>query len=165
MIYYSRHNFSARRGASIHNFDLVYPQREKRAWDFIVTAHQPVTSAFAKLSRRSPTRSPDRSRSRGNHCSRDQSQKTVRGNAPSRAEVRATVADPLSGPNEIDFTGCSRLFERLWLRTPLGAFAMRRRAPARAEPLERAALQMQCLPSQRKALRPGKLPRRSQAEQ
>ncbi len=37
MIYYSRCNFSAPRGASIHCFDLVYPQREKRAWDFIVT--------------------------------------------------------------------------------------------------------------------------------
>jgi hypothetical protein len=35
MIYYSRCNLP--RGASIHCFDLVYPQREKRAWDFIVT--------------------------------------------------------------------------------------------------------------------------------
>ena len=37
MIYYSRCNFSAPRGASIHCFDLVYPQREKRAWDAMVT--------------------------------------------------------------------------------------------------------------------------------
>jgi hypothetical protein len=36
MIYYSRCNFSER-GRSIHCFDLVYPQREKRAWDDIVT--------------------------------------------------------------------------------------------------------------------------------
>jgi hypothetical protein len=36
-IYYSRCNFSRVRGPSIHCFDLVYPQREKRAWDPIVT--------------------------------------------------------------------------------------------------------------------------------
>jgi hypothetical protein len=37
VIYYSRCNFSALRGATIHCFDLVYPQPEKRAWDAIVT--------------------------------------------------------------------------------------------------------------------------------
>jgi hypothetical protein len=37
MIYYSRCNFSTLRGATIHCFDLVYPQSEKRAWDAIVT--------------------------------------------------------------------------------------------------------------------------------
>jgi hypothetical protein len=37
MIYYSRCNFSTQRGATIHCFDLVYPQSEKRAWDAIVT--------------------------------------------------------------------------------------------------------------------------------
>jgi hypothetical protein len=37
MIYYSRCNFSALRRATIHCFDLVYPQPEKRAWDAIVT--------------------------------------------------------------------------------------------------------------------------------
>ena len=36
-IYYSRCNFSYRQAAAIHCFDLVYPQREKRAWDAIVT--------------------------------------------------------------------------------------------------------------------------------
>jgi hypothetical protein len=33
-IYYSRCNFS---GGAIHCFDLVYPRREKRAWDAVVT--------------------------------------------------------------------------------------------------------------------------------
>jgi hypothetical protein len=33
-IYYSRCNFSH---SAIHCFDLVYPEREKRAWDAIVT--------------------------------------------------------------------------------------------------------------------------------
>ena len=37
MVYYSRCNFSQRRGPSIHCFDLVYPEGEKRAWDEIVT--------------------------------------------------------------------------------------------------------------------------------
>jgi hypothetical protein len=37
MIYYSRCNFSVLRGGTIHCFDLVYPQSEKRAWDAIVT--------------------------------------------------------------------------------------------------------------------------------
>ena len=36
-IYYSRCNFTYTRPADIHCFDLVYPQREKRAWDDIVT--------------------------------------------------------------------------------------------------------------------------------
>jgi hypothetical protein len=36
-IYYSRCNFSEFHGQNIHCFDLVYPQREKRAWDGIVT--------------------------------------------------------------------------------------------------------------------------------
>jgi len=36
-IYYSRCNFSELRGGTIHCFDLVYPQSEKRAWDAIVT--------------------------------------------------------------------------------------------------------------------------------
>ena len=36
-IYYSRCNFSGLHGQSIHCFDLVYPRREKRAWDGIVT--------------------------------------------------------------------------------------------------------------------------------
>ena len=36
-IYYSRCNFSPLRGATIHCFDLVYPEPEKRAWDAIVT--------------------------------------------------------------------------------------------------------------------------------
>jgi len=37
IIYYSRCNFSRRDGGTIHCFDLKYPQREKRAWDAIVT--------------------------------------------------------------------------------------------------------------------------------
>jgi hypothetical protein len=36
-IYYSRCNFSNRLGGAIHCFDMVYPEREKRAWDAIVT--------------------------------------------------------------------------------------------------------------------------------
>ena len=36
-IYYSRCNFSHSAGSSIHCFDLVYPQAEKRAWDPVVT--------------------------------------------------------------------------------------------------------------------------------
>jgi hypothetical protein len=36
-IYYSRCNFSRRDGGTIHCFDVKYPQREKRAWDAIVT--------------------------------------------------------------------------------------------------------------------------------
>jgi hypothetical protein len=36
-IYYSRCNFSGTSGGSIHCFDIVYPQREKQAWDSIVT--------------------------------------------------------------------------------------------------------------------------------
>jgi hypothetical protein len=36
-IYYSRCNFSHSAGGSIHCFDLVYPQAEKRAWDPVVT--------------------------------------------------------------------------------------------------------------------------------
>jgi hypothetical protein len=36
-IYYSRCNFSRSAGRSIHCFDLVYPQKEKRAWDPVVT--------------------------------------------------------------------------------------------------------------------------------
>jgi len=35
-IYYSRCNFSARH-STIHCFDLVYPQSEKKAWDPVVT--------------------------------------------------------------------------------------------------------------------------------
>ena len=35
-IFYSRCNFSARR-STIHCFDLVYPQTEKKAWDPVVT--------------------------------------------------------------------------------------------------------------------------------
>ena len=35
-IFYSRCNFSARR-STIHCFDLVYPQSEKKAWDPVVT--------------------------------------------------------------------------------------------------------------------------------
>jgi hypothetical protein len=34
---HSRCNFSEFHGQNIHCFDLVYPQREKRAWDGIVT--------------------------------------------------------------------------------------------------------------------------------
>jgi hypothetical protein len=37
LIYYSRCNFSRTSKASIHCFDLVYPQDEKRAWDPVVT--------------------------------------------------------------------------------------------------------------------------------
>lgn len=37
LIYYSRCNFSGREDGSIHCFDLVYPQAEKRAWDRVVT--------------------------------------------------------------------------------------------------------------------------------
>jgi hypothetical protein len=36
-IYYSRCNFSHAARSSIHCFDLVYPQAEKRDWDPIVT--------------------------------------------------------------------------------------------------------------------------------
>jgi hypothetical protein len=36
-IYYSRCNFSQSPAPSIHCFDLIYPEREKRAWDDIVT--------------------------------------------------------------------------------------------------------------------------------
>jgi hypothetical protein len=36
-VYYSRCNFSHRSGGAIHCFDLKYPEREKRAWDPIVT--------------------------------------------------------------------------------------------------------------------------------
>jgi hypothetical protein len=36
-VYYSRCNFTYRRAPGIHCFDLVYPEREKRAWDDIVT--------------------------------------------------------------------------------------------------------------------------------
>jgi len=36
-IYYSRCNFLRSARASIHCFDLVYPQDEKRAWDPVVT--------------------------------------------------------------------------------------------------------------------------------
>jgi hypothetical protein len=36
-IYYSRCNFSRSAGRSIHCFDLVYPQDEKRHWDPVVT--------------------------------------------------------------------------------------------------------------------------------
>jgi hypothetical protein len=36
-IYYSRCNFSRWARGSIHCFDLVYPQDEKRAWDPVVT--------------------------------------------------------------------------------------------------------------------------------
>jgi hypothetical protein len=37
VIYYSRCNFSSEMGGAVHCFDLVYPQREQRAWDPIVT--------------------------------------------------------------------------------------------------------------------------------
>jgi hypothetical protein len=37
LIYYSRCNFSSQMGGAVHCFDLVYPQREQRAWDPIVT--------------------------------------------------------------------------------------------------------------------------------
>jgi hypothetical protein len=36
-IYYSRCNFSGVNRGTIHCFDLVYPQNEKRAWDPLVT--------------------------------------------------------------------------------------------------------------------------------
>ena len=36
-IYYSRCNFSHNFGGAIHCFDLRYPEREKHAWDSIVT--------------------------------------------------------------------------------------------------------------------------------
>jgi hypothetical protein len=36
-VYYSRCNFSAGATGAAHCFDLTYPQREKRAWDAIVT--------------------------------------------------------------------------------------------------------------------------------
>jgi hypothetical protein len=37
LIFYSRCNFSSNAGGALHCFDLVYPEREKRAWDMIVT--------------------------------------------------------------------------------------------------------------------------------
>ena len=37
LVYYSRCNFSADAGGALHCFNLVYPQREERAWDAIVT--------------------------------------------------------------------------------------------------------------------------------
>ena len=37
IIYYSRCNFSGNGGGALHCFDLRYPEREKRAWDGIVT--------------------------------------------------------------------------------------------------------------------------------
>jgi hypothetical protein len=37
VIYYSRCNFSGPVPGTIHCFDLVYPQEEKRAWDVVVT--------------------------------------------------------------------------------------------------------------------------------
>ena len=37
IIYYSRCNFSHPARGSLHCFDLVYPQAEKRAWDSVVT--------------------------------------------------------------------------------------------------------------------------------
>ena len=37
MVYYSRCNFVTRDRASIHCFDLEYPQLEKRSWDPVVT--------------------------------------------------------------------------------------------------------------------------------
>ena len=37
IIYYSRCNFSRPARGSLHCFDLVYPQAEKRAWDPVVT--------------------------------------------------------------------------------------------------------------------------------
>jgi hypothetical protein len=37
LIFYSRCNFSSDAGGVLHCFDLVYPQREQRAWDAIVT--------------------------------------------------------------------------------------------------------------------------------
>jgi hypothetical protein len=37
LVYYSRCNFSAGGDPALHCFDMVYPQREQRAWDAIVT--------------------------------------------------------------------------------------------------------------------------------
>jgi hypothetical protein len=37
LVYYSRCNFSSEMGGAVHCFDLIYPQREQRAWDPIVT--------------------------------------------------------------------------------------------------------------------------------
>jgi len=37
VVFYSRCNFSSEMGGAIHCFDLVYPQREQRAWDPVVT--------------------------------------------------------------------------------------------------------------------------------
>jgi hypothetical protein len=37
LVYYSRCNFSAGAAGALHCVDLVYPQREQRAWDAIVT--------------------------------------------------------------------------------------------------------------------------------
>ena len=37
MVYYSRCNFSSGAPGLLHCFDLAYPEREKRAWDPIVT--------------------------------------------------------------------------------------------------------------------------------
>jgi hypothetical protein len=36
-IYYSRCNFSSNAGGAAHCFDLTYPEREERAWDYTVT--------------------------------------------------------------------------------------------------------------------------------
>jgi hypothetical protein len=36
-VYYSRCNFSGTNGGATHCFDLVYPQKEKQAWDAVVT--------------------------------------------------------------------------------------------------------------------------------
>jgi hypothetical protein len=36
-VFYSRCNFSSEMGGAIHCFDLIYPQREQRAWDPVVT--------------------------------------------------------------------------------------------------------------------------------
>ena len=40
IIYYSRCNFSRPARGSLHCFDLVYPQAEKRAWDSRGNTHQ-----------------------------------------------------------------------------------------------------------------------------
>jgi hypothetical protein len=37
VVFYSRCNFSSEMGGAVHCFDLIYPQREQRAWDPIVT--------------------------------------------------------------------------------------------------------------------------------
>jgi hypothetical protein len=37
VIYYSRCNFSSNAGGAAHCFDLTYPEREKLAWDDVVT--------------------------------------------------------------------------------------------------------------------------------